>query len=138
MIIYKLSNIEENILNSIKDHVSFMCKENNINYAKQDYKLLFSNEDVLRKNNGVRFTSGLKKYLCFYGKIYSGKTGFIVENIHLQDNLVTVNPERNSFLIISGGTDNSTIVEHDQKIMHFYVAPGYMLEMQDSETWQNL
>jgi hypothetical protein len=138
MISYNVSNINENILNSIIHQVKFMCKENNINYEKQKYNLLFSNEKVFYKNNDVKFTSGMKKYLCFYGKIYLNKKEIIVEKIHSENDLFVFTPESNDILIISGGIDNSTIVKDDEELLHFYVAPSHLLELQDPKLWQRL
>jgi hypothetical protein len=138
MIDYNVVNIEENAFSSVVDQVKFMCKNNNINYQKQQYKVLFSNEKIFYKNNNVKFTSGLKKYLCFYGKIYLNKKEKIIENIHLSNDLVTIIPDSNTLLIVSGGIDNSTIVVNDEEIMNFYVAPRHLLELQDPKLWQFL
>ena len=65
MILYNLFSLKENTNNSIVEQLKFMCKENKINYDKQEYKILFSNEIDYFKNNDIKFTSGSKKYLCF-------------------------------------------------------------------------
>jgi hypothetical protein len=115
-----------------------MCKENKINYNKQEYKILFSNDKILFKNNSIKFTSGAKKYLSFYGKIYSDKKEKIIETIYFNDDLVNLEMQKDDLLIILGGIKNSTVVGQDEELLHFYVAPSYMLEMQDPEIWQNL
>jgi hypothetical protein len=138
MISYSIININENIFNSIVHQVKFMCKENNINYEKQKYKILFSNEKIFYENNDVKFTSGIKKYLSFYGKVYLNKKETIVEKVHLENDLFVFTPENNDILIISGGIDNSTIVKNDEELLHFYVAPSNFLELQDLKLWQVL
>jgi hypothetical protein len=115
-----------------------MCKENKINCERQEYKVLVSKETLFVKNNNVRFTSGSKKYLCFYGRSYLNKNGKITETIYLKDNLVTLNPDSNELLLISGGIDNSTVVDDDETLLHFYVAPSSLLGLQDPALWQNL
>lgn len=135
---YVLSTIEGDTSKSINILIQEICKTNNINYNKQKYKILFSNEKIYFKNNDVKFTSGLKKYLCFYGKIYLNKKSKIIETIYLDNDLFKIEPEINNILIISGGINNSTIVEHDEELLYFYIAPSFFLEMQDPKTWQTL
>jgi hypothetical protein len=138
MIYYKLVDIKDNINNTINFLVQDICKENNINYEKQDYKVLFSNEEILVKNNDIKFTSGSKKSLSFYGKIYSNKKGKIIESIYLKDEIVYLEPNSNSLLIIYDSTNNSSTVDNDESLLHFYVAPAILLKMQDPILWQNL
>lgn len=138
MTYYKLVEIKDSLLESIAKEIESICKENNINYKKQEYRILFCNEKVLYKNNGIRFTSGIKKYLCFYGKTYLNKTGKITESIDLENEIVNLDPESNDALIIFGGVDNSTLVEKDEELLHFYVAPTHLLGLQDPKLWQIL
>jgi hypothetical protein len=135
---YSIFNPDTNLIESITTTLKDMCKENKINYEKQGYKILFSNEILFSKNNGIRFTSGSKKYLCFYGRSYSDKKGNISETIYLKDAPVTFNPENDRALLISGGIDNSTIVDNDESLLHFYIAPSSLLGLQDPGLWQNL
>lgn len=138
MIDYILFDVKDNTNSTIKELVKDMCKENKINYIKQEYKILFSNEKMIVANNEVKFTSGSKKDLSFYGKVYLNKNGNVIENIFLQDNVVKVEPKETDILIISGGIDNSTVVEFDQELVYFYIAPTYSLEAQKPDLWQNL
>lgn len=138
MIDYIVKEIDRDHNDLIKDLTKTICKENKINYDSQNYKLFFSNEKLLPKNNSVRFVSGSKKYLCFYGKIYINKVNSIIENIHLQDETVSIEPQNNSLLIMCGGIENSTVVENDEELLHFYVAPSHMVELQDPSLWQTL
>jgi hypothetical protein len=138
MIDYIFDNIGDDLSGLIKTLAQTICKENNINYNKQNYKVLLSNEKLFAKNNNVKFTSGSKKYLCFYGKAYLDNKGSIVENIHLPDGLVTIKPQNNSLLIMCGGIENSTVVENTEELLHFYVAPSHMLELQDPKLWRFL
>jgi hypothetical protein len=115
-----------------------MCKENNINYIKQDYKVLFSSETILTKQNDVRFTSGSKKNLSFYGKTYLNKKGNVIENIFVKDDVIQLEPKETDLIIISGGVDNSTVVDLDQELLYFYVAPSHLLQFQNAKLWQNL
>ena len=138
MIDYIFDNIGNDLSGLIKTLAQTICKENNINYNKQNYKILLSNEKLFAKNNNVKFTSGSKKYLCFYGKAYLDNKGSIVENIHLPDGLVTIKPQNNSLLIMCGGIENSTVVENTEELLHFYVAPSHMLELQDPKLWRFL
>jgi hypothetical protein len=135
---YSIFNQDTNLIESITTTLKAMCKENKINYEKQGYKILFSNEILFAKNNGIRFTSGSKKYLCFYGRSYSDKKGNISETIYLKDAPVTFNPENDRALLISGGIDNSTTVDNDENLLHFYIAPSSLLGLQDPDLWQNL
>jgi hypothetical protein len=135
---YIVFNQETDTISSISTAVRAMCKENKINCERQEYKVLVSKETLFVKNNNVRFTSGSKKYLCFYGRSYLNKNGKITETIYLKDNLVTLNPDSNELLLISGGIDNSTVVDDDETLLHFYVAPSSLLGLQDPALWQNL
>jgi len=134
-IFYKIGNDLSGLIKTLTQEI---CKENNINYNKQNYKVLLSSEKVFAKNNDVRFTSGSKKYLCFYGKAYLNNAGKIVENIYTTGGLVTIEPQNNSLLIMCGGVENSTVVENTEELLHFYVAPSHMLELQDPKLWQFL
>jgi hypothetical protein len=126
------------VANTIKALVKIMCKENNINYVKQDYKVLFSSETILTKQNDVRFTSGSKKNLSFYGKTYLNKKGNVIENIFVKDDVIQLEPKDTDLIIISGGVDNSTVVELDQELLYFYVAPGHLLQFQNAKLWKSL
>ena len=120
---YIISDVGNNVNVTIKTLVKSMCKENKINYEKQKYNVLFSNEKMFIKNNDLKFTSGSKDILSFYGKVYLNKNGKLVENIFLDDNTVQIEPKETDIIIISGGVDNSTVVEIDQELLYFYVAP---------------
>jgi uncharacterized HAD superfamily protein len=133
-----VSDIEKDLNSTIKELVEYMCKENKINYKKQEYKLLFSNEKMLFENNNMKFTSGSKSDLSFYGKVYLNKNGKVVESIYLDGNVIEVEPKDTELIIMYGGTKNSTTVEVDQELPYFYVAPVYLLEMQDLKLWQDL
>lgn len=135
---YSIFSLDSNLIESITVTVKTMCKENKINYEKQGYKILFSNETLFTKNNGIKFTSGSKKYLCFYGRSYSNKKENISETIYLKDGPIIFNPDNDKALLISGGIDNSTIVDNDENLLHFYVAPSSLLGLQDPDLWQNL
>ena len=138
MINYVISNAGSDIHSTIKSLVQSVCKENKINYKKQDYNILFSNEKIFLKNNDIKFTSGSKNILSFYGKIYLNKKGKLIENIFLHDNTVQLEPKETDLIIISGGIDNSTVVEIDQDLLYFYVAPSSLLESQQPKLWQPL
>lgn len=135
---YILFNTGPDVVESLVLSVKEMCKENNINYDKQQYSVLFSKEKLLFKNNGVNFTSGSKKYLCFYGRVYSNKKGKIVETIHLKDKIISLEPDINNSLIIFGGINNSSVLENDEELLHFYVAPKSLLGLQDLALWQTI
>ena len=135
---YILDKIQEPINEQIKKIVESMCKENKINYNKQEYRILFSNDKILFKNNSIKFTSGSKKYLSFYGKIYSDKKEKIVETIYFNNDLVNLEMQKDDLLVILGGIKNSTVVGQDEELSHFYVAPSYMLDMHDPKIWQIL
>jgi hypothetical protein len=138
MIDYILFDVKDKIDSTIKTLIKDMCKENKINYVKQEYKILFSNEKMLLENNEVKFTSGSKKDLSFYGKVYSNKKDKIIENIFLKDETVKLEPKETDIIIIFGGIDNSTVVETDQELLYFYIAPSHLLEAQKPDLWQNL
>ena len=138
MIHYILSDIKDNINNTINLLVQYICKENKINYEKQNYKVLFSNEKLLVKNNDIKFTSGSKKSLSFYGKVYLNKKGKIVESLYLKDETVHLEPNYSSLLIMYDSIDNSTKVDNDEDLLHFYVAPEILLGMQDPLLWETL
>lgn len=138
MIEYRLFKIQDNINNTINLLVQDICKENKINYQKQEYKILFSNEKILVKHNDIKFTSGSKKSLSFYGKTYLSKKSKIVENVYLKDNIVKFEPEKDSLLIMCEGIDNSTFVENDEDLTYFYVAPKALIKLQDPTLWQSL
>jgi hypothetical protein len=138
MIHYKIVDIKDNINSIINLLVEDICKENKINYQKQKYKVLFSNEKILVKDNDIKFTSGLKNSLSFYGKVYSNKKGRVVESIYLKDEIVHIEPNHSSLLIMYEGIPNSTKVDSDEDLLHFYVAPEILLKMQDPLLWQTL
>lgn len=135
---YRLVNIKDNINNTINLLVQDICKENKINYEKQEYKVLFSNEKIFVKNNDIKFTSGAKKSLSFYGKVYSKKKGNVIESIYLKDEVIHLKVNNDSLLIMCEGIENSTEVDNDQELLHFYVAPGNLLIMQDPLLWQTI
>jgi hypothetical protein len=137
MIEYSVLKKEGSDIESIKTLLDYMCKENKINQKSQDYKILFSNEKVFKKHNSVLFTSGSKKYLSFYGKLYSNKKNKISETIHLEDETVTFEVFDNTVLIIFGGVNNSTNVEEEESILYFYIAPKIMLDLQEPGKWQD-
>ena len=136
MIDYAFTDTGSNELDSLQMLLSVMCKENKINQLKQDYRVFFSKEKVFIKNNNIRFTSGSKKYLSFYGKFYSDKNNKILETIHSESGDVLFRPESNTILIIFGGVDNSTVLDNDQEIIYFYIAPRHLLDLQNMENWQ--
>ncbi len=138
MIDYIFAEIDNTEFESIQKVLGLMCKENNINQERQNYKILLSNEKLFPKNNNVLFTSGSKKYLSFYGKVYLNKDSRIVETVHLDNKDIIIEPSFNSLLIICGGTKNSTVVENEEDILYFYIAPSIMLDMQDHEKWQDI
>jgi hypothetical protein len=135
---YSVLKIENSNIESITTLLEYMCKENKINQKSQDYKILFSNEKVFKKNNSILFTSGSKKYLSFYGKLYLDKKNKISETIYLEDETITFEVFEDTVLIISGGVSNSTMVEDDENILYFYIAPKVMLDMQEPGKWQDL
>lgn len=138
MMEYSVLKIENSNIESITTLLEYMCKENKINQKSQDYKILFSNEKVFKKNNSILFTSGSKKYLSFYGKLYLDKKNKISETIYLEDETITFEVFEDTVLIISGGVSNSTMVEDDENILYFYIAPKVMLDMQEPGKWQDL
>jgi len=134
---YSVSKIEGSDIESIKTLLEYMCKENRINQKSQDYKILFSNEKVFKEHNSVLFTSGSKKYLSFYGKLYLNKKNKISETIYLEDETITFEAFKDTVLIISGGVNNSTNVEDEENILYFYIAPKIMLDLQEPGKWQD-
>jgi hypothetical protein len=138
MINYAFTEIDGTEFESVQKILGLMCKENNINQERQNYKILSSKEKVFAKNNDILFTSGSKKYLSFYGKVYLSKRGKILETIYLDNSDIVVEPSINSLLIISGGVNNSTIVQEEEDVLYFYIAPSIMLDLQDPEKWQDL
>lgn len=137
MIEYSVLKKEGSDIESIKTLLDYMCKENKINQKSQDYKILFSNEKVFKKHNSILFTSGSKKYLSFYGKLYSNKKNKIIETIHLKNETIAFEVFEDTALIIFGGVNNSTNVEEEENILYFYIAPKVMLEMQEPGKWQD-
>jgi hypothetical protein len=135
---YIFAEVDNSELESIQKFLGFMCKENNISQKRQGYKILFKEEMLFPKDNDVLFTSGSKKYLSFYGKIYLSNNGKILETIHQDDQKTILEPSVNSLLIISGGVRNSTIVDSEESVKHFYIAPSHLLGLQDPEKWQDI
>jgi len=135
---YILTVIDDDVDIKINSLVKDMCKKNKINYEKQDYRILFSDEKIPLTHNDVKFTSGSKKYLSFYGKIYLNKTSRIFESLYLDSGLITIEPKRTELILVCGGVENSTVVETDERILHFYVAPNHLLELQDPLLWKSL
>jgi hypothetical protein len=138
MIDYILSSVSNDTDSTIKTLVQNICKENKINYQKQEYSILFSNEKMFLKNNDLKFTSGSKNILSFYGKIYLNKKGKLIENIFSHDSVIELEPKENDIIVIRGGVDNSTVVENDQDLLYFYVAPSSLLKSQQPNVWQTL
>ncbi len=138
MIEYIFTEVDGSELESIQKFLGFMCKENNISQKRQDYKILIKEERLFPKDNDILFTSGSKKYLSFYGKIYLSNNSKILETIYQDDQKTTLEPSVNSLLIISGGVKNSTIVESEESIRYFYIAPNHLLGLQDPEKWQDI
>lgn len=138
MIEYGIAKIEGSDIESIKILLESMCKENKINKRSQDYKILFNNEKVFAKNNNVLFTSGSKKYMSFYGKLYLNKKNKIIETIYLEDKTVIFEAFKDTVLLIFGGVNNSTSIESEEDILYFYIAPKIMLDLQEPGKWQDL
>jgi hypothetical protein len=138
MIEYSVAKINNSSIETIKYLLDFMCKKNKINKKKQNYKIFFSNEKIFSKNNDVLFTSGLKKYLSFYGKIYLNKKDKISETIYLQNEIVTFDALKDNVLIILGGVNNSTTVQNQEDIVYFYIAPSIMLDLQEPDKWEDI
>jgi hypothetical protein len=138
MIDFILSEIDGSESETIQVMLNRMCKENKINQERQNYKILFSDEKVYLRNNRVHFTSGSSKYLSFYGKIYINTSGKVIETVYSKNGTVGIEPPETSILMVYGGTNNSTVVENDESILHFYIAPSHMLDMQNPENWQSL
>ncbi len=138
MIEYSVLKKDGSDIESIKTLLECMCKENRINQKSQDYKILFSNEKVFKKNNSVLFTSGSKKYLSFYGKLYLDKKNKISETLYLENETITFEAFEDTILIISGGVNNSTNVEDEENILYFFIAPKVMLDLQEPGKWQDL
>jgi hypothetical protein len=135
---YSFTEIKDSEIESIKTLLGFMCKENNIHQERQNYKISFNKEKIFIKNNHVLFTSGSKKYLSFYGKVYLNQDSKIIETIHSESQNITIEPSANSVLIISGGVSNSTTVENEEDVLYFYIAPSLMLDMHEPGKWQNI
>ena len=135
---YSFTEIESTALESIQKVLGFMCKENNINQKRQNYKILFNKEKLSPKHNNLLFTSGSKKYLSFYGKIYLDEGSTALETIHLENNNIVIKPSVNSLLVIFGGIKNSTVVDNEEDVIYFYIAPSAMLDMQDPKKWQDI
>lgn len=138
MIEYIISNAESDVNSTIKTVVKNICKENKINYKKQEYSILFANEQMFLKNNDLKFTSGSKNILSFYGKVYLNKKGKLIENIFLPNKIVKLEPKETDLIVICGGVDNSTVVEIDQELLYFYIAPSSLLKLQQPNLWQPL
>lgn len=136
MIEYFFAEIKDSKIESIKTLLEFMCKENKIYKERQNYKIYFNKEKIFTKHNNVLFTSGSKKYLSFYGKVYLNKNSKIIETVHLDDKNVVIHPLVNSVLIISGGVRNSTVVENEEDVLYFYIAPTLMLDMHEPKKWK--
>ena len=138
MIEYIVSDVGNDANSTIKRLIKSICKENKINYEKQEYNISFSNENMFLKNNNLKFTSGAKNILSFYGKIYLNKKGKIIENVFLHDDIIKLEPKETDLIVICGGVDNSTVVEIDQELLYFYVAPSSLLKLQQPNLWQTL
>jgi hypothetical protein len=138
MISYYFAEIVESEIKSIKTLLGFMCKENNINQERQNYKIFFSKEKVFPKNNDLLFTSGSKKTLSFYGKVYLSNNSKILETIYLDNQNLIFEPSSNSILILSGGVNNSTMVKNEEDVTYFYIAPTHLLGLQDPTKWENI
>lgn len=138
MICYAFTEIENTEIESIQKVLRFLCKENKINQERQKYKILITKEKILPKHNDVLFTSGSKKYLSFYGKIYLNKNSKIFETVYIDNSSVVIEPSINSLLIILGGVNNSTSVQEEEEVLSFYIAPERMLDLQDPEIWKDI
>lgn len=138
MINYFFAEINDSEIESIKTLLDFMCKENKIHKERQNYKIYFSTERIFIKHNNVLFTSGSNKSLSFYGKVYLNKDSKIIETIHLDDQDVVIHPYVNSILIMSGGVKNSTVVENEEDVLYFYIAPNLMLDMHEPDKWEHV
>lgn len=135
---YYFTKLEGTEIESIKSLLSLMCKENNINQERQNYKILLNKERILVENNNISFTSGSKKYMSFYGKIYLNKNINMSETVNVEGQEIIIGPYENSILIISGGAKNSTSVQEDQDVLYFYIAPSHLLDLQDPTKWENI
>lgn len=135
---YVFTEIESTEFESIQKILDAMCKENNINKERQNYKILINKEKIYPKYNNVLFTSGSKKYLSFYGKIYLSKNKKILETLYLDHQDIVLEPSKNSLLVILGGIINSTVVEKEEDVLYFYIAPSTMLNLHEPGRWKDI
>ena len=133
---YCFAEINGSKIESIKTLLNFICKEKNIHQERQNYKILFDKEKLSPKNNNIIFTSGSKKHLSFYGKLYLNIDKEIVETIYLNTQDATIKPYSGSLLIIYGGIGNSTVVQTEEDAVYFYIAPEHLLDLQDPKKWE--
>jgi hypothetical protein len=129
---YSVKNYIEEIGNELKT----LCIENNINYNKQNYKILIVEETL--KDSELIFTSGSSKTLSFYGRVYLDSDAQIVEKIHNQGGVDEHHMVRNSFIIISGGTKSSTRLSEDVQVLSFYIAPKSLIDGQFADNWKSV
>ena len=133
---FKIVSNDIDYIENIKNQIEILCIENNINKNKQNYKILILTETI--SPNKMIFTSGSKKTLSFYGRVYLGTGNKIKEKIHEDETIKEFYLKPNSLIIIRGGTYSSTEVERDTQILSFYVAPSSMVSHLTLDNWELL
>jgi hypothetical protein len=118
----------------IKNQVYLLCAENNININKQNYKILIFNE-TLKPSNNI-FTSGSRKTLSFYGRVYLDIDKKIKEKIYGSGVTQEFEILPNSLIIMSSGTHSSTELTEDVDILSFYVAPSSLVDSFHFDNWE--
>lgn len=133
---FKIVDNSTNYIDDIKKQIDILCIENNINKNRQNYKILILNEIIVPNN--LVFTSGSRKTLSFYGRVYIDTGKKIKEKIYEGKTMQEFYLSPSSLIVIRGGTHSSTEIEENTQVLSFYVAPESMVSHLVLDNWQVL
>jgi hypothetical protein len=123
---FNINSLKENI----KAIIQNLCKEQNINFEKQDYKIsgIFNNIE-----NNTWYSLCSKKLFNFFGKYYL--TDNVLETFKNQTDEYNISVNKNDLVIALHHFYNKTYSETESKCIEFYVAPSAFVRNFKEEEW---
>lgn len=118
---------------NIKKIIQDFCKEKDINFEKQDYKIsgIFNNIE-----NNTWYSLCSKKLFNFFGKYYLDDN--ILETFKNQTDEYNILVNKNNIIIALHHFYNKTYSAVDSKCIEFYVAPSAFVRNFKEDEWTNL
>jgi hypothetical protein len=130
-----ISNIDHNketIYDNIKQYLESFCLENNINKERQDYKIMFC-EEQYSSNTSLTYRVGFQKSLCFYGKFYilPPEKEYFLKG----EEVIEISPNPGDLIIGFGSITNKTVTDKQASTLEFYIGSSSSLRGFDLSQW---